>query len=287
VIITTYRHASDFLARARADLERDEVLHGLPLGIVLRLQQVPEHIERQPYLATIEEGKLIVAAVMTPPFRLIVTSNHLDAVGSAPSLLIRDLREHGWLVPGVIGPASLSDHFAQTWTILTGERAHLRTRERLFELTQVITPRPGPGSLRQATPDDLELVVRWVKAFQQEALHTTLSEDEAASWARLRIGRGEAYLWVLSNEEIVSLVCTTRPISHVISIAPVYTPLELRGRGYASHSVAALSQRLLDSGWQRCSLFTDLSNPTSNSIYQQVGYRPICDFHEYDFSPVS
>ena len=285
MVITTYRQASDFLARARAELERNEVLNGLPLGITLHLYKFPERIEIRPYLATVEdEGKLLVAAVMTPPFRLIVTSNQVDAFGEAPSLLIHNLREHGWPVPGVLGPSSLSDLFAQTWTSLTGEVAHLRTHERLFELTQVIAPRPGPGELRIATPDDTALVVRWIKAFQEEALHTSLSDEEALAWARRGIGNGEVYLWVLSDGAIVSLLATTRPVSRVISIASVYTPPELRGQGYASRSVAALSQRLLDSGWQRCSLFTDLSNPTSNNIYQQVGYRPVHDFNEYDFS---
>ncbi len=116
-------------------------------------------------------------------------------------------------------------------------------------------------------------------------MHTSLSDEEALAWARRGIGNGEVYLWVLSDGAIVSLLATTRPVSRVISIASVYTPPELRGHGYASRSVAALSQHLLDSGWQRCSLFTDLSNPTSNSIYQQVGYRPVRDFNEYDFSP--
>ncbi len=285
MIITTYMQASDFLARARAELERNEVLNGLPLGVTLHLQQFPERIEIPPYLATVEEeGKLIVAAVMTPPYRLIVTSNQFDAYGEAPSLLIHNLRKHGWPVPGVIGPSPLSDLFAQTWTSLTGEVSHLRTHERLFELMQVIAPRPGPGQLRITTPDDTALVVRWIKAFQEEALRTSLSDEEALAWARTRIGKGEVYLWVLPDGAIVSLVATTRPISRAISIGPVYTPSELRGQGYASRSVAALSQHLLDSGWQRCSLFTDLSNPTSNNIYQQVGYRPVHDFNEYDFS---
>ena len=285
MVITTYRQASDFLARARAELERNEVLNGLPLGITLHLQKFPERIEIQPYLATVEdEGKLLLAAVMTPPLRLIVTSNQVDAFGEAPSLLIHNLLEHGWPVPGVLGPSSLSDLFAQTWTSLTGEVAHLRTHERLFELTQVIAPRPGPGELRIATPDETTLVVRWIKSFQEEALHTSLSDEEALAWARRGIGNGEVYLWVLSDGAIVSMLATTRPVSRVISIASVYTPPELRGQGYASRSVAALSQRLLDSGWQRCSLFTDLSNPTSNSIYQRVGYRPVRDFNEYEFS---
>jgi len=285
VIITTYLQASDFLARARAELERNEVLNGLPLGIALHLQKFPEHSEIPPFLATVEdEGKLIVAAVMTPPFRLIVASNQAETFGEAPSLLIHHLRDHGWPVPGVIGPSPLSDLFAQTWTSLTGEMSHLRTRERLFELTHVIAPRPGPGSLRLATPDDTALVVRWIKAFQEEALRTSLSDEEAASWARTRISNGEVYLWVLPDGPIVSLLATTRPVWRVISIAYVYTPPELRGHGYASRSVAALSQHLLDSGWERCTLYTDLSHPTSNNLYQQLGYRPVHDFNEYDFS---
>jgi predicted GNAT family acetyltransferase len=41
---------------------------------------------------------------------------------------------------------------------------------------------------------------------------------------------------------------------------------------------------LLDQGKQFTSLFTDLSNPTSNSIYQKIGYQPVCDFDLYRFS---
>ena len=115
-------------------------------------------------------------------------------------------------------------------------------------------------------------------------MRASITDEEATSWAQTHIGNGEVYLWVLPDGSIVSLLATTRPVSRVISIASVYTPPERRGHGYASRSVAALSQHLLDSGWQRCSLFTDLSNPTSNTIYQQVGYRPVHDFHEYDFS---
>ncbi len=285
MIITTYTHASDFLARAQAELMHNEVQNNLPLGIALHLQNFPEHIEISPYLATVEDkGNLIVAAVMTPPFRLLVTSNQLDAFGEAPALIIHNLRENGWPVPGVMGPSYLSDLFAQTWTSLTGEKAHLRRHERLFELTQVIAPRPGPGQLRIATLDDTDLIARWIKAFQKEALRESMDDEEADTLARRRIGKGDFYLWELSDGAIVSTLATVRPVGRVISINSVYTPPELRGQGYASRSVAALSQHLLDSGWQRCSLFTDLSNPTSNSIYQQVGYRPVCDFNEYDFS---
>src|SRR5260370_24883181 len=102
---------------------------------------------------------------MTPPFRLIVTSNQVDAFGEAPSLLIHNLCEHGWPVPGVLGPSSLSDLFAQTWTSLTGEVAHLQTSERLSELTKVIYPRTDPVQLHIATPHSTQPVLRGINIY--------------------------------------------------------------------------------------------------------------------------
>jgi predicted GNAT family acetyltransferase len=68
-----------------------------------------------------------------------------------------------------------------------------------------------------------------------------------------------------------------------MAISLVYTPPDLRQRGYATACVASLSQMLLDEGWQFCTLFTDLANPTSNSIYRKIGYKPVGDFHDYLF----
>jgi predicted GNAT family acetyltransferase len=64
----------------------------------------------------------------------------------------------------------------------------------------------------------------------------------------------------------------------------VYTPPERRGRGYATALVAVVSQRALDAGAAACSLYTDLANPTSNKIYDAVGYRPVRDVTRYRFS---
>jgi uncharacterized protein len=197
--------------------------------------------------------------------------------------LARNWQERGWPLPGVMGPSQVAQRFAQTWQRLTGQPYREGKRERVFELTQVIAPRPGPGYLRTATQADLELVLAWVQAFMQEALPDDPQEDAEEtrrSWAR-RIEQGGVYLWELEDGAIVSLAAQNRPVSTVISVGPVYTPPEQRGKGYASRCVAALSQLLLDRGWQRCSLFTDLANPTSNSIYQKIGYRAVCDFNEY------
>jgi hypothetical protein len=90
------------------------------------------------------------------------------------------------------------------------------------------------------------------------------------------------YVWVNGGKP-VSMVCHTGPTPHGIRVSFVYTPPEQRRKGYASACTAALSRRLLDAGYQFCFLFTDLGNPTSNHIYQDIGYRPVCDVDEYRF----
>ena len=71
-----------------------------------------------------------------------------------------------------------------------------------------------------------------------------------------------------------------------IRINTVYTPPEYRQNGYATACVAAISQKLLDRGYKYCFLYTDLSNPTSNSIYRKIGYKLMCDITNYSFLPL-
>ena len=66
-------------------------------------------------------------------------------------------------------------------------------------------------------------------------------------------------------------------------ISLVYTPPELRSRGYATSSVYQLTKKLLIGGYKFCSLFTDLANPASNHIYPKIGFVPLGDTLEFDF----
>ena len=81
----------------------------------------------------------------------------------------------------------------------------------------------------------------------------------------------------------VSMAGYAGPTPNGIRIGPVYTPPEKRNKGYASSLTAKLSQELLNMGYKYCFLFTDLMNQTSNHIYQQIGYNPVCDVDRFDF----
>jgi predicted GNAT family acetyltransferase len=74
------------------------------------------------------------------------------------------------------------------------------------------------------------------------------------------------------------------PTPNGVRINMVYTPPQLRGRGYASNAVAGLTRHLLVSGRKFVFLYTDLDNPTSNKIYRQLGYEPVVEISEVDFS---
>jgi predicted GNAT family acetyltransferase len=84
------------------------------------------------------------------------------------------------------------------------------------------------------------------------------------------------HFWIVEGEP-VACAAALAPTPRGIRIGGVYTPPENRGRGYASALVADLTQLLLDRGRALVYLYADRANPTSNSIYQKLGYRRIAD----------
>jgi uncharacterized protein len=279
--LTRYTDARAFMARVQAALEETEAANNLMIGITNRLIEHPDRFKFAPYLANVTGGDAVVAAaVMTPPNRVILHS----ARGAEPAslrLLVADLVAGGWTVPGVVGPSVPAKAFAELWQAGTGRVYQSGMSERVYELRRVSAPAGVPGHLRLARPEELPLLVEWIIGFNRDAHLPQDAPAVIAEHLTQRIDAGEYFIW--DDGGPVSLAGTGRHTTHGMAIGPVYTPPELRNRGYASACVAALSQHLLDQGWQFCCLFTDLGNPTSNSIYQRIGYRPVCDFNEYDF----
>ena len=291
--ITINPSAGDFLARMTPLLLQEEVKYGLMLGVAQAVNEAPHlYGEHDPYFAIAadvttdgaDESGVAAAAVMTPPYPIILYSAREDPRPGLQSIA-QNLLEGGWPVPGVNSWDPLSRLFAEIWSELAGVEAVVTMSERVFELRQVIHPTYSPGRLRPALLADAELVARWFEEFTREALQSleTTSSDEARRRAERRIQEGTVYLW--EDGEPVSLAGLTRPTAKGITIGPVYTPPNQRGRGYASSLVAQLSQKMLDEGRSFVTLFTDLANPTSNRIYHNIGYRPICDYTVFRFNP--
>jgi len=153
-------------------------------------------------------------------------------------------------------------------------------RQRIYQIER-LSPMPSPaaGTFRPAHAADLDLVARWVAAFSSEALPS--ESVDPVEVATSRIAGGMLFLW--EDSEPVAMAAWAGQTPNGVRVNLVYTPPACRRRGYASACVSELTRRLLESGNRFCFLFTDLSNPTSNSIYQRLGYRPVCDTTDYDF----
>ena len=269
-----------FLDRAGSFLGAREAQHNLIFGICSQIEADPSAFDGPPYLATILHGdKVVGAALRTPPWRLVVSL--LDHPG-AVHRLVEDLADEP--LPGVVGPSESTGPFAEAWGRASGTEARLVRHERGFRLRRVIPPRPAQGEMVKAGPEHRVVLIDWIRAFHEEALPGGPPQDYDRMIDRWLRGAGRiAYLWIDDGRR-VSLAGVGGLTPHGIRVGPVYTPPELRGRGYASNLVAAASQLQLDSGRTFVFLFTDLKNPTANKIYQAIGYEPVIDFAEWDFT---
>jgi hypothetical protein len=155
--------------------------------------------------------------------------------------------------------------------------------QRIYEATEVIARPPVGGAMRAAGEQDRELVLDWLRAFMLEVIPEDSPEDAAGFLERNAADpAGRLVLW----DDGVSIAGCGGPTPRGIRVGPVYTPPELRGRGYASALTAELTGQLLAGGRDFCFLFTDLANPVSNSIYARIGYRPVTDVELWRFEAV-
>jgi predicted GNAT family acetyltransferase len=155
----------------------------------------------------------------------------------------------------------------------------------LHQAISVIFPTDLPGGrLRAATGDEHDFLSHWQLAFQREAMPREAGDMDAARIITDRLlNDGDLFVWQKNDGWVVSMAARARPTVRGISVNLVYTPPEERRRGYAAACVAHLSQWLLDSGYDFCTLFTDRANATANKLYARIGYNPIADFDEYRF----
>jgi predicted GNAT family acetyltransferase len=273
--------ATSFLERTREFLIDREAEHNLILGLSGRLRTEPRLYGEDPYFASVSEGERVVGVtVRTPPHNLILSL--IDDEG-AIELIAKDAQEVFGSLPGVVGPKEPVAQFARLWEERTGESARVGIQQRVYRASEVVVPEGVSGSMRTYEQADRDVVVGWMDAFIREALPQAPPED-AVPWLERNLSNPDAGigLWI-DEEEPVSFAGYGGSTPNGIRVGPVYTPPELRRRGYASALTAELTRMLLEGGRTFCFLFTDLANPTSNSIYQRIGYEPVSDADQWVF----
>ncbi len=272
-----------FLAEAGPFLAEREAEHNLLLGICSQLSRDPRAFGEAPYLATSQDGgRTVGAAIRTPPYNLVLSETD-DLAAIEP--LVRDVRSSVGTLPGVLGPRQAASAFVRAWCERGTETATLSMSSRIYRAARAAPPSGAAGAMRPSVDTDHDLLTRWLDAFTTEALPEGAVHDTSERELERRRSDpdGGWRLWEVEGR-VVSLAGFGSRTPNGIRVGPVYTPTEFRRKGYASALVGRMTGELLDGGHRFCFLFTDLANPTSNGIYQRIGYEPVTDVDQYAFA---
>jgi predicted GNAT family acetyltransferase len=262
-------------------LMRHPVRNNLILGILDKISQdISTYGDRSPILAVVSHNnEIVLVSTRTPPWNSILSyTENLDAVEFITTELIKKDPN----TPGILGPKLAVKRFIEKWTEIKNIKAEVEMNERIYKLIEVNPDTLGSHELISVKKKYKKLVKKWAFEFIVEAMPETPTEQIERSLDRIIIEVKDGGIFLLlDNGKPVSMV-RNASLPFCGRLNYVYTPPELRKRGYGTECVAKLSKKLLEE-FDYCVLFTDLANPTSNSIYQKIGYRPIMDVDLYKF----
>ncbi|MFD9501140.1 GNAT family N-acetyltransferase [Streptomyces sp. NPDC060035] len=273
----------DFLARAGEFLRSRPALHTMPLTVTEKLRTTrgaDAHGARATVFGRLERAGKVHATFYRIPSRGLsvtpLTPEQADTLAAHLAAL-----QHSF--PYVSADHSTATAFAEAWQRHTGAAPTLRTRIRLYRLGTLTPPEPVPdGRGRVVGEQNHEQLVRWCAEFLDTV--GEVPSVDADSWADSRFADKHFTFWETRDGTPLSMAAMTSMVGGMIRVDPVYTPAHLRGRGYAGAVTVEVSRAALAAGATDVVLFADPANPTSNALYQRIGYVPLTEWAVYDFS---
>lgn len=273
--VTRYETAEAFLQVAQPLLMTAEAENNLLLGVAQGIARNPA-AANDPYLATVgNETGVLACAVHIAPFKLVITRASREPIAA----LARDVFDAVPQLDCVTGPSRSADDFSLAWSKLSGVEPVLGMRLRIHETRKVVDSglSSAPGHFRPAAPADLPLLAKWTEVFVSEA--RVAEPVDASRVVEDAIRRGRLHVWEHAGP--VSMAAWTGKTPSGVRINFVYTPRELRGKGYGTACVKALTKQQLEQGNAFCWLYTDASSAASPKIFKRIGYWPVSDVSEY------
>ena len=269
---------SVFVAAADDYLRGDPVRNTVPLSVLAGLlaSGPAAYGDDPPQFGWHESGGRSDGAVLrTPPHPLLVAG---FPAGAAAGLLsqLAATPPHAVTPPHTVTPPDAAnmldrdaDEFSAAWARVTGGRTAVHHQMALFRLADLRPPSPAPaGTARAPGEGDVDLLAAWTGAFGTETGATVGDPARAVGeW----LSYGGMLLW--EDNGPAAMAVLSRTVAGVCRVGTVYTPPSRRQRGYGGAITTAISQQALDAGAAEVVLYTDLANPTSNALYERLGYR--------------
>ncbi|TKH14156.1 GNAT family N-acetyltransferase [Bacillus wiedmannii] len=263
-----YKEILHFKEDVTPFLEKNEQENNLMLGI-LQVAQEPT------FMGVAKRGEEIAIVFLQTEekIQMIVATSEIAEEDIVE--LAKKLTKVYSNVPGLIGNKKIVQKLAEKIAMLENKKTNVVMEQGLYALQQIKKKWNEDGAFREIGSDELPLIEQWIYQFCEDVRLPTTKEEAKQTAHTLIMNRRLFGLEV--DGKLVSVAAKTRPTTNNITVNFVYTPKEARKKGYASSCVAALSQRMLDEGYKSTTLYTDLVNPTSNKIYQEIGYEQIAE----------
>lgn len=280
--VRKFTDSQQFKVHVEPFLLQQEAANNLILGI---LTDIGAGVYSDPYLACVEDDDdhIVLVAIRTPPYSPVLsTTTRFDSL----PIIAKDLHETYTTLPGVSALEDIADAFVKQWQSRTDQTTQVRMHQGIYQLETIQLLNLPKGALREVRDDDKDLLVDWTQAFMSDTSVPATRENAEATLERLLQRRSHGaglFVWDVDGQP-VSMAAYVGGTPNGYRVTYVYTPPEHRRKGYATACTAGVTQHALATGKQYCFLYTDLSNPTSNHIYQKIGYRFVCNVKQYAFA---
>ena len=278
--VRSYSSINEYLDENLHFLEKKEAVNNLLIGIPSSLKNIKDLHPYPVLLSVLNGNEVVFTSVQTPPKNLLIYGLE-KSCALAIEQLIDFILKNKITLPGVIGPKNIATVFAEKWRVKKQAEWKVNFEQLVYRLDKMEKIKYVNGFLRKATMQELDFLAEWAYFFTKEAMGDG-DRKEAAERTKNTIKKGNLFLWE-NGGKVVSMAGVSRPTRNGITVNYVYTPKKYRGYGYATSCVAKLSERMLEK-YRFCTLFTDQANPTSNSIYLKIGYKPIEEFRQINFT---
>jgi ribosomal protein S18 acetylase RimI-like enzyme len=150
-----------------------------------------------------------------------------------------------------------------------------------LDLADLIVPPDLADAVRECRaprPDEYDRLRAWRCAYDVEVLGgrgTPAERQRAIEFLDAQMTAGNVWI-ALKDGDPVSLSAFNASLPDIVQLGGIYTPPELRGRGYAKIAVAASLEAARARGATRAVLFTSRDNAVRT--YEALGFHRIGDY---------
>ncbi|MDD3958200.1 MAG: GNAT family N-acetyltransferase [Candidatus Izemoplasmatales bacterium] len=274
--ITPYLSARLMLEDCESFLLENKYMNNLMLGILHRIKD--DEVTYGDLYLKVEDGTHALVLCMSGLYLILYANSVADAIYEAA---VNYLIDHKVEFPGIVGPVDMCEAFKMAYTKITHKTMRVHMNQRIYVNTTLIKASRLKGDIEMPRNADRPILKQWMSDFYI-MVGEKPSEDIVEKKLMDIIDHQSLFVY-RHHGEIVTMAGFSRPFKQTVSLAYVYTPEKHRGKGFATHCVERLTEWLL-ARYEGVTLYTDLSNPVSNNIYQKIGYRPVGDSVVYTVS---